>query len=626
MNTKIRLIACLELFLLSSFIQVPANAQTTYPDLIGVGVGMHQWTRPFIDVMKNSRGFEGLFGGPIPLDDKGYPLEDARLVLLEAWPVAEWWNDIDDPEKFHIDLSGTYRCSFTGQATVKAGFGDFSIANYAFNAATNTSTFDLLIPANANGLVILEFSGTRRTPGSPLNSGFTDFKAIRPGYTPNTTQIFTDEFLNAIQAACFSTLRFMNFTITNNINPAFPAVLEWHERKKPDAATYYETNDGAAPGGPWELVVELGNLTQKDIWVNVPVHATDDYVTQLANLVHDKLDPNLRVYVEYSNEVWNWGFWQAGWNLDKAATLGITHIQAYARRTAEIAQIFSSVFGPGSLNDRVRVVNCWQIGWWPPDWQMREQMEFIQANFGAPKNLIYALGVAPYFNCGDACDDGSVQEILDAMWQSSDDHNESKKLVAKLASDWELPGGMIAYEGGSDTGGGDTTNVANRILAERSEGMRDLMIHDLKDNWFPHGGGLFVYLELAGGYNRYGSWGLTDDVTNPDRNYKFEAVRTIAGDECLVGTTALGSHRMAFKIFPNPSQKDVNVLYLASRTGEMQLAIHDVYGRLLQTAVFTAASIGEQIGHISLQHLPAGTYFVSLSDGEKIGIDRLIIK
>ena len=41
--------------------------------------------------------------------------------------------------------------------------------------------------------------------------------------------------------------------------------------------------------------------------------ALPEYLTEFAKMVKTKLDPDLKVYVEYSNEVWNWGFQQAGW-------------------------------------------------------------------------------------------------------------------------------------------------------------------------------------------------------------------------------------------------------------------------------------------------------------------------
>jgi hypothetical protein len=37
----------------------------------------------------------------------------------------------------------------------------------------------------------------------------------------------------------------------------------------------------------------------------IPAEADDNYVAQLASLMHNTLDPSLHVYTEYSNEVWN---------------------------------------------------------------------------------------------------------------------------------------------------------------------------------------------------------------------------------------------------------------------------------------------------------------------------------
>ena len=100
-------------------------AGQTYPGQIGVGVGLNQWNKPFVNIIHNARAFEALDGGEVEMDDKGWPLSDARLVLLEAWPVAEWWNETDDPESYHTDLSGTYTCSFKGIANVSKASGDF---------------------------------------------------------------------------------------------------------------------------------------------------------------------------------------------------------------------------------------------------------------------------------------------------------------------------------------------------------------------------------------------------------------------------------------------------------------------------------------------------------------------
>jgi hypothetical protein len=62
-----------------------------------------------------------------------------------------------------------------------------------------------------------------------------------------------------------------------------------------------------------ELCLELANLLQKDAWICVPHLADDDYITEAARLVKERLDPSLKVYLEFSNEIWNQQFLQAQW-------------------------------------------------------------------------------------------------------------------------------------------------------------------------------------------------------------------------------------------------------------------------------------------------------------------------
>ena len=39
--------------------------QDTYPGEIGVGVGLNQWNKPFVNIALNSRAFESLQGGDL---------------------------------------------------------------------------------------------------------------------------------------------------------------------------------------------------------------------------------------------------------------------------------------------------------------------------------------------------------------------------------------------------------------------------------------------------------------------------------------------------------------------------------------------------------------------------------
>ena len=54
-----------------------------------------------------------------------------------------------------------------------------------------------------------------------------------------------------------------------------------------------------------QYLVDLANVLQENLWVNMPVGADSSYVTNFSQYVAQNLDPNLKVYVEYGNEVWN---------------------------------------------------------------------------------------------------------------------------------------------------------------------------------------------------------------------------------------------------------------------------------------------------------------------------------
>jgi hypothetical protein len=64
---------------------------------------------------------------------------------------------------------------------------------------------------------------------------------------------------------------------------------------------------GGALGVAWEWIADLANKADKPICINVPHRANDDYVRNLAVLLRDQTTTSKKIYVEYSNEVWNNG-------------------------------------------------------------------------------------------------------------------------------------------------------------------------------------------------------------------------------------------------------------------------------------------------------------------------------
>ena len=174
------------LILINFIFCLPGLIAAQYQEKSGINLGnIH--SDGYVDMVKAGLPFDqGSTGSPLTgneLDENGWPLRDFRFLLMDNRPVAEWAGQIDDPEAHRVDYSGTYKGSFTGQADIGNIGGPWSIENKVYDEMTNTTTFDLVIPApgNDHGLVIMNFTNTKRSADEPANTGIADLRIIRPG-------------------------------------------------------------------------------------------------------------------------------------------------------------------------------------------------------------------------------------------------------------------------------------------------------------------------------------------------------------------------------------------------------------------------------------------------------------
>ncbi|MBK7408689.1 MAG: T9SS type A sorting domain-containing protein [Saprospirales bacterium] len=600
---------------------------------IGVNISLPERGGTYIDLARENYRWHDLNTGneltSSQVDAQGWPAVDSRYIV-DFRPVAEWTGSIDDPEVYRLDVGGTWTCSFQGQGIVTGNVGGV-VQNLSYDVPSNKTTFDFVVDPGSNGLFLIDFSDTRRTPAHPLNSGFTDFNMLRPGYADDS-QLFHTAFLAPFDSIDFSAIRYMVFTGANGSDPDYPALTEWADRKLPtDASQVGIPSIGKKDGGCWEHVIDLANRTHTDAWINVPVSASTDYVQQLATMLKNDLNPELNIIVESSNEVWNTapGFEQSQYNQAQAVGLGIGEHENHARRTVELAQIFETVFGPGSLNNRIRVVLCSHqpmLKWW-----VEPMLQYINTHFGPPADFLYAIGCQTYFSGGHEAGE-SVSKILDDCHLSITNQivdtgvNEAGRTqwIAK-ANDWGLPGGFVSYEGGPDHGGGSTTNIANRILAERSEGMCDEMRYNLDEAFIQLGGTLAMQFTLTSGYNRYGCWGLTDDVNDPHRNFKFGCLRDLVKDTS-VRTMEPGKAQPTVSVFPNPSSGEVHFTFELANPAEVRLNIYDLFGR--EVYFFDEEKRGKGVPEITWEAGDAnsGVYFYLLSIGNLQACGRFVVK
>jgi hypothetical protein len=125
-------------------------------------------------------------------------------------------------------------------------------------------------------------------------------KVIMPNQRPNwdAGERFSPEFIAYEQGLGATPLRMMLWNGTN-------VTIDADESDRTTTTHMTFLNDADTRSVPWEVQAAAANKCGKDLWVNVPVTATEAYVTAMATVFKNLLNPSLKVYVELGNEIWN---------------------------------------------------------------------------------------------------------------------------------------------------------------------------------------------------------------------------------------------------------------------------------------------------------------------------------
>jgi hypothetical protein len=334
-----------------------------------------------------------------------------------------------------------------------------------------------------------------------------DIHLWSPGYGPG--DIFTTDFLRRVRP--FACIRFMDWAGTNNSTQ-----VHWSDRVQP-------TNMIQTAGGvSWESMIALANQTGRDMWINVPLKADDDYVRQLALLIKSQLQPTLKVRIEYSNEVWNPIFQQFGQNMDRSkqnADLTAKDdfgraAQQYAVRARQIGDIFRDVW----TDQAARLIPV--IGGQASNNYWHDTgLQYIHDHVGPPANYFKEIAIAPYVGdqVGAAPAGGWT---LDALFPVLENFTATTMAQwtrqAKASADqWGMQ--LVAYEGGEDLRTATSLPEALVSTAQKDPRMYGLY-HDMSKTWHANGGGLFCEFSHIGG-----GWGLLDSSTQVG-SAKWDAV------------------------------------------------------------------------------------------------------
>jgi hypothetical protein len=384
-------------------------------------------------------------------------------------------------------------------------------------------------------------------------------------------QIFNPKFLQLIQP--FRALRFMDWFQTNG-----SAIRSWSDRPLPTHAFF-----GTRKGVPIEIAVQAANAISADAWLNVPAMADDHYITQMATLVHRMLGSTQKVYVEYSNEVWNASFSQYNYALSQGKAIWPTPTLAqalahmlglsrqgsgdyewnrnfYGMRTAQICDLWKAVWG----EDKARVICVLgaQAAW---SFSATESLKCPYWTQGAPcsDHGISAIAIAPYMggqvpSAWTAHPDGGLSDLFSSIYLQNDPSIPPGGFLAQDA-DWErdyarnvlatykLP--LIAYEGGQTFSDGATPALNHLYIAANVDPrMADAYTKYFRQ-WKQLGGELFVYYNDVGVARDYGSWGaiqslMQKTVPLSSAPPKWQAIQNfISSTPCWWANCALTAER-----------------------------------------------------------------------------------
>lgn len=147
--------------------------------------------------------------------------------------------------------------------------------------------------------------------------------------------------------APFGTIRFMGMQETNTAD-----IRTWADRRDANDVRQGSGAEGSpseplANGMSLEYMVQLANDLDADPWFNMPHMADDIFVRNFATYVRDHLEPGRKVSVEWSNEIWNfgWGFEASQRVMDQTKlprNAGLDNWQVAGREAKRDLDIWSS--------------------------------------------------------------------------------------------------------------------------------------------------------------------------------------------------------------------------------------------------------------------------------------------
>lgn len=449
-----------------------------------------------------------------------------------------------------------------------------------------------------------------------------------------TTNPWNPTLITELQQAKMKCLRFMDWNVVN-----YSCVQNWSQRI-PKTANHYNVNNNVPcfvdnydsgtnthtlvwngqthKGVAIEWQIDLCNRVGADLWINIPATATADFQYQLANLINNQLNSNLKVYVEWANEVWNWGFTSTVYARDQAVALGLNNLnyngafvdpwRAYTVYASVRAfEQFERVFGVNS--PRVVKVIAGQVGY---HWPGYDYNHMVKGDLAALANstinpngvTINAYAMAPYMGGQSMAAQSSAiaVEEQNMLWAKNSLIGTNIKL--------------ICYEAGAD-------NYPDQSLVLTRDPQQEQLNID--------------YLTAMANYcqgpiNQYcfygGCWGLKNYAGESSANApkwrgwltywaNFKSAQVV-DNATEVAQVAGDAAEVA--IYPNPS---TDVVYIKANGSEGRVTVIDRSGKVVLQQLLQQTANG--VNELNVSQLNSGLYFVNVVSGNISTSKKIVV-
>lgn len=377
-------------------------------------------------------------------------------------------------------------------------------------------------------------------------------------------------------------------------DPAYQACLlkvaSWADRATMDNPSWggsYKTSVLNRKGVPLELTLALANQLQAHPWYSIPHNADDSYVEAYATMVANELDDHLIAHIEYSNEVWNTGFWghhyvqQMGYNdpvisamddYPHRSTDYSVRTRYYAKRATEVFKLFEAEFMDTNRLKRI-------LGGQHKFHSLAENL----LEYDDTKAHTDAVAIAPYFHgcwsrqfvngAGDTVDHSScynedtvpktlseaksleqVFEVMNGRYDDTivdaslrGDANNVEATIKLLQPQIDVVNthgvALYAYEGGAHltvnwgdelVTEGDKERLWDFFEAANRDARMGAYYTRLLNAWREVGGKQFVLFTSPQSFNRYGFFGIKEHLgSTREASPKYDAA--LSFQEALLG-------------------------------------------------------------------------------------------